>query len=293
MMIIVIGPPSFVSFDVGKPGRLHAGPGISILRTDMSSDTSEHALSAAVVPDPDGVIIERIRNGEVRLYEVLIRRHNQRLYRVARAFLGDSGEIEDVMQDTYLKAYAALSNFQGRSLFSTWLTRVLINCALVRLRASSRHAEIPLDAVDERAAYPGHTAPPEMSGEQKVLREQIGRLIEKAIDTLPPKYRVVFVMRELEKASVAETAAGLGITPANVKVRFHRARRLLQESLRREMPDVSVHEFFGARCDGLTVRVMAALVDSPSGQPDDGSGRAVPGLAHPEVVDELRSVMRP
>ena len=76
-----------------------------------------------------------------------------------------------------------------------------------------------------------------MSGEQKILREQIGRLIEKAIDTLPPKYRVVFVMRELEKASVAETAASLGITPTNVKVRFHRAKRLLQENLRREMPE--------------------------------------------------------
>ena len=107
----------------------------------MSSDALENTGSTAVVADPDMAIIDRIRNGEAGLYEVLIRRHNQRLYRVARAFLRDSAEIEDVMQDAYLKAFSALPDFQGRSLFSTWLTRVLINCALARLRTTSRTAK--------------------------------------------------------------------------------------------------------------------------------------------------------
>ncbi len=209
-------------------------------------------IRATTETDPDAAIVERIRDGETSLYEVLIRRYNQRLYRVARAFLHDDTEVEDIMQETYLKAFKALPRFQGKALFSTWLTRILINCALTYLRRRSRRAEIALDALEERTAA-------EDVGELAIAQEQIGRLIEKSLDSLPAKYRVVFIMRELEQMSVAETAASLGISPVNAKVRLHRAKRLLREGLQRQMPDISVYGFLGKRCDALTKRVMEKI----------------------------------
>ncbi len=213
--------------------------------------------------DPDVEIVERIRAGETHLYEILIRRYNQRLYRVARAILHDDAGVEDVMQDAYLKAFIALSRFQGRALFSTWLTRILINCALGYVRSRSRRQEVGLESV-------GRPAP---GGEEElaIAKEQIGRLIETTIDTLPAKYRVVFVMRELEDMSVAETAASLGISPENAKVRLHRAKRLLREELRRRMPDIALYGFLGDRCDRMVQRVMAAIREAsfPSGRLPD------------------------
>ena len=156
--------------------------------------------------DPDAAVVERIRAGETRLYEVLIKRYNQRLYRVARSLLHEDAAVDDVMQEAYLKAFTALPRFQGRALFSTWLTRILINCALAHLRSRSRRPEMTLHAADERQAA-------NRKGDEEDLRlaqEQIGLLLEKTIDTLPANYRVVFVMRELEGMSVAETAAAWG-----------------------------------------------------------------------------------
>ena len=205
--------------------------------------------------DSDATIIERIRAGESNLYEALVRRYSQRMYRVARAFLHEDEGVEDVMQEAYLKAFTALPRFKGRALFSTWLTRILINCAQVYLRTRSRQTEIPLDTVDTKVAEEGGNLTVE-GGEQKLAQEQIRRLIEKTIDALPARYRAVFVMRELEEMSIAETAAALGISPVNAKVRFHRAKRLLREGLRRQMPGISPYGFFGERCDALTKRVM-------------------------------------
>ncbi|HVP18133.1 MAG TPA: RNA polymerase sigma factor [Spirochaetia bacterium] len=211
--------------------------------------------------DPDAAILERIRDGQTGLYEVLIKRYNQRLYRVARAILHDDTSVEDVMQEAYLKAFTALPRFQGKALFSTWLTRILINCALAHLRATARRQEVTLAAVETGA--PTEEAPIDR-GEMRLVQEQIGRLIEKTIDTLPAKYRVVFVMRELEDMSVAETAASLGISPVNAKVRLHRAKRLLREELRRQMPEISLYSFLGERCVRMTRRVMEAIMRASS-----------------------------
>ncbi len=215
--------------------RLHAAPGIIILDV--------------MTGDPDTQIVERVRDGETFLYEVLVRRHNQRLYRVARAFLHDEAEVEDVMQEAYLKAFTGLPRFQGKALFSTWLTRILINCALASLRSRARRVEVALDAAQGRAAE-------EDDKELALAQKQMARRIECTVDALPPNYRVVFVLRELEHMSVAETAAVLGISPSNAKVRLHRAKRLLREGLRQQMPDISLYGFLGDRCNALTKRVM-------------------------------------
>jgi RNA polymerase sigma factor (sigma-70 family) len=228
------------------------------------------AGNAAVrVDDPDAALVERIVQGETRLYEELIRRYNQRLYRVARAFLHEDAGVEDVMQEAYLKAFAALPRFQGKALFSTWLTRILINCALSYLRSRKRRQEVELDDT---------VRVPEKADEMTPLvKEQVGRLLESAIDTLPARYRVVFVMRELSRMSVAETAASLGISAANAKVRLHRAKRLLRRELERLMPDIALYGFLGDRCDALARRVMDRIT----------SGGSFAGLADSEVIHEL------
>lgn len=222
---------------------------------------------------PDSTIVERIRGGEAQLYEVLVRRHNQRLFRIARAFLHEDADIEDVMQEAYLKAYAGLPHFQGRALFATWLTRILINCARERLRAQSRKPEITLDA-SEAAEVEGRYQ--ESDAEQKVIQEELGGLIERAIERLPAGYRAVFIMLELEKATVAQTAACLGLSRVNVKVRHYRAKRLLRESLCRQLPDISLYRFGGDRCDRMTRCVMDALARDAKSPPN---GRE----AHPEA----------
>ena len=206
------------------------------------------------VDDPDAALVERIIRGETRLYEEIIRRYNQRLYRVARAFLHEDAGVEDVMQEAYLKAFAALPRFQGKALFSTWLTRILINCSLAYLRSRGRREEVELD--DRVRAE-------EVDDITPIMKDQIGRLLESAIDTLPGRYRVVFVMRELSKMSVAETAASLGISAANAKVRLHRAKKLLRQELERLMPDISLYSFLGDRCDALTRRVMTRIESDP------------------------------
>ncbi len=222
----------------------------------MSSQSMSSAPAPATALDPDGAIVERIRAGETVLYEVLIRRYNQRLYRVARAFLHDDSGIEDVMQEAYLKAFTGLSRFQGRARFSTWLTRILINCAVAYVRSRSRRAEVTLDsAVENGIAVGGHSTF-ETEGEQTVAREQIGKLIDQAIDSLPVAYRVVFVLRELEHMTVADTAACLGISSTNAKVRLHRAKKLLRDSLRSRIPEIVPYRYLGERCDRMTARVM-------------------------------------
>ena len=234
------------------------------------SNESTHPAAALASADPDAPILERIRAGETALYEVLIRRYNQRLFRVARAFLHDDSEAEDVMQEAYLKAFVALPRFQGRARFSTWLTRILINCALAHLRRSSRRREVTLElAEDGGPTGAGPAATPPEAEDFRLMREQFGRLIESTLEALPSRYRAVFIMREIEEMSVAETAAALGITAENTKVRLHRARRLLREGLKQRMPDITLYGFLGGRCDALTRRVMDRVaMTAAGGQPD-------------------------
>ena len=234
----------------------------------MSSDADPPRVDPGRAADPDGPIVERIRGGETALYEVLVRRYNQRLYRVARAFLHDDSEAEDVMQEAYLKAFEALPRFEGRARFSTWLTRILINCALAHLRRPSRRREVALDFAETGArAAAGVDDSPRNVPDLPLMQDQIGRLIESALDTLPSPYRVVFIMRELERMSVADTSAILGISRENTKVRLHRAKRRLREELRRRMPDIALYGFRGERCDNLTRRVMDRVAAmAPAGQ---------------------------
>lgn len=202
---------------------------------------------------PDEAFVARAVAGDGDAFAALMRRYNQRLFRIARSILGHDADAEDALQDAYVAAYRALPAFAPPLRFAAWLARIATNEALMRLRA--RRA--PHDDVDERvAAAPTHDEPPAIAE-----RDAARALMEGAIDRLPDGFRAVFVLREVQQLSVAETAACLDIEPATVKTRLHRARALLREDMaqRLQWHGTSAFEFLGARCDRLVARVLRAL----------------------------------
>ena len=209
----------------------------------------------------DDAIVERVRAGEVDLYELLMRRHNRRLYRAARAILGrvDDDEVLDVVQDAFVRAYVHLGSFEGRSQFSTWLTRIAVHEALARrrrLRAERPGAAAPEEDTDLRRST-GEGSDPE----RHAARREIRHVIEAAVDSLPENFRTVFMLRAVEELSVAETAGSLEIPEETVKTRLHRARGLLQQAL---LPQVEVgapgaFPFEGARCDRVVAAVLGRI----------------------------------
>lgn len=196
-------------------------------------------------------------------FESLMRRYNTRLFRVARAILRDDAEAEDAVQDAYLQAYRKLHEFRGDSQVSTWLTRVVVNAALMRVRKQKRGvvvqlqrpaaqgSETPMDVEDRRAASPSEVT----------FRAEVRRILERRIDELPLAFRTVFVMRDVQDMSVQETADALGIPEATVRTRLFRARGMLREALQREIDDASidVFSFAGDRCDRIVATVLRIL----------------------------------
>jgi len=224
----------------------------------MESQARPAPAAAATLSDEE--VVARVRSGEVSLFEVLMRRYNQRLYRVARAILADDGEAEDVMQDAYVRAFSHLDQFAGRARFSTWLTRIAVYEALARARRRRRTVEI--DAMDhgKRQTLPGLRST-ERSPEQQVIDQNLKALLESAIERLSESHRSVLVLRDIECMSTAETAECLGVSEAVVKTRLHRGRALL----RRELADASASVLHGAfsfhlnRCDRVVATVFRRL----------------------------------
>jgi RNA polymerase sigma-70 factor (ECF subfamily) len=210
-------------------------------------------LSGVGEPGSDEEIVRRVCAGEEALFEVLMRRHNQRVYRAARAILRNDVEAEDVMQDAYVRAYEHLRNFEGRSRFSTWLTRIAVYEALARRRRSQRLE--PLAALQEEGLMATSSS---SNPEQQLSDVEIRALLEKAVETLSDDFHAVFVLRAIEGMSGAETAECLGVSEDVVKTRLSRARRRLREALLESIePSLpAVYEFHLSRCD----RVVAAVL---------------------------------
>lgn len=211
-------------------------------------------------PLSDEQVVKRVLEGETALFEIIMRRYNQRLYRVARGILRDDAEAEDVMQDAYVRAYEHLAQFAGRAQFSTWLTRIAIHEALARARRRQR-----MDQLDPADSYNGDT---EMNlktsipnPEEQSSVAELGGVLEGAILAIPEKYRMVLMMRDVEQMDTAETAAALDLTEENVKVRLHRARALVRKELfARTGPKAqSAFGFMGARCDRVVAGVLNRL----------------------------------
>ncbi len=204
----------------------------------------------AVTDVTDEEVVERVKAGETELYEVIMRRYNQRLYRVARSIVGNDSEAEDVMQEAYVRAFQHLRQFEGRAKFATWLTKIAVYEAFMRLRRRSRFEEISdLLAASERGP------------EEQALNSELRQCLEAAIDKLPEKYRTVFMLREMEHLSMAEIAECLGLTVTATKIRLHRARAALKDILRRRIGDAAAGAFAfeRPRCDRIVGAVFGRL----------------------------------
>jgi RNA polymerase sigma-70 factor (ECF subfamily) len=207
----------------------------------------------------DEEVVDRVRAGETALYEIIMRRYNQRLYRVARAILHDDSEAEDVMQDAYVRAYHHLDQFAARAPFSAWLTRIAVHEALARQRQRNR-----VQSADEREGDGGfvmHLTEPSLDPEQTASKAELGHLLEEAVLTLPEQFRTVVMLRHVEELSTAETAAALEISEESVKVRLHRGRGLLREWLLARVGTSAkdAFPFMGVRCDRVVKSVFARL----------------------------------
>jgi RNA polymerase sigma-70 factor, ECF subfamily len=200
---------------------------------------------------PDDVLVTRILGGAKTLFAVLMRRHNQKMFRAVRAIVRQDAETEDVVQQAWLSAYRALGTFRGEASLRTWLTRIAVNEAYGHMRAKQRRGEhFPLEAGEDMASS---DRTPE---EAAVARETVAWL-EAHIDALPEPSRVVFVLRDVEELDTAETAAVLGISEGTVRVRLHRARHLLQDVLADTVH--GAFSFDGERCDRIVRAVMERI----------------------------------
>jgi len=208
----------------------------------------------------DEEVVERVSSGEHALFELLIRRHDQRVYRAIRSLLQDEDEVEDAMQQAWCAAYASLGAFEGGCAFSTWLTRIALNEALARLRRRRRLREVR-DENGEGNLVPFAAESPEG---QAATRE-LARMLEEAVDALPDLYRTTFVLREVEGLATAEVADCLGVSEEAVKVRLHRARLALRRALyaRAGAAAKEAFSFRGARCDRMVEAVMTSLFGGP------------------------------
>jgi RNA polymerase sigma-70 factor (ECF subfamily) len=218
---------------------------------------SELALSRVV----DAELVRLAREGSASALRLIVRRHNQRLYRVARAMVRDDAAAEGVMQESYLSAFRHLASF-----LATWLTRIVVNKAINHRRRES--VMVPLEAVDEvawadaSAGVMPHLGS-EFDPERIAARSQVRDLLERAIDNLPEPFRVVFVMRMVEQLSVRETACSLGIPEETVKTRLHRAKKLMREQLHTALASAltDTFPFQDPRCATFTDALLARLAD--------------------------------
>jgi RNA polymerase sigma-70 factor (ECF subfamily) len=207
----------------------------------------------------DDEVVRRVRAGEGALFEVVMRRYNARLFRLARAILRDDAEAEDAVQQAYVNAYLHLGQFEGRASFATWLTRIAVYEASGRAR---KRARSPLTSGEDTLGGDGSGGrDPSLDPEQSVLVSELGRVLECAIDGLSEAHRVVFVMRQVEGLSTAETAHCLGVSADVVKTRMTRARQRLRETLLEQWDLAAPHvfEFHLSRCDRVVDTVYAQL----------------------------------
>ncbi len=207
----------------------------------------------ALPPDqfPDVALIDRILAGEKTLFEFIMRRYNQRLFRIGMSLLNEQAEVEDAMQTTYIKAYENLGRFEHRSSAGTWLIRILLNECLAQKKRKSRAGALLKEEDMERKT--GLETPASM-----LLNKELGRVLENALSGLPEKYRMVFVLREIEELSTRETGDALGIGEPNVKVRLNRAKTMLRENLNGYFKE-SAFPFHLTRCDIMVDRVFRHL----------------------------------
>ncbi|TDG16871.1 RNA polymerase sigma factor [Paraburkholderia silviterrae] len=217
--------------------------------------------------DADAEIVRRIVSGDLAAFELLMRRHNRRLFRLARATLRNDAEAEDALQDAYLKAFNALAQFRGDAALATWLSRLVLNECFGRMRREARRQNLMPTllngADDEQMAFDMDptNVHDDFAPDQAASRAEIRALLERKLDALPVGFRTVFVLRSVEEMSIEETAQCLGIAEATVRSRHFRARQMLRDSLAGEVDSLgpALFEFGGTCCDRIVAAVLARL----------------------------------
>src|SRR4051812_19788007 len=222
----------------------------------MDTLLRDSGITASELPDSE--VIERVLAGDTGLYELLMRRYNQRIYRAIRAVLRDDAEAEDVMQESYVRAYQYLSRFEQRASFCTWVTRIAVNEALARLEQKRRFiTEVDDEGASVAENLEAKTANPEMAAAGVETRA----LLEEAILALPYPYRIVLMLRDVEEMNTADAANVLELSEDVVKVRLHRARAMLRRELysRAGATNSAAFQFHATRCDRVVGRVMEKI----------------------------------
>jgi RNA polymerase sigma-70 factor (ECF subfamily) len=215
-------------------------------------------VDAARSEDTDEKLVERARAHDGAAFELLMRRHNQRVYRVVRSILRDVDEIEDVIQQAYLQAFTHLDQFGGNARWSTWVCRIAINEALARIRLRGRFVSI--DAASEESMADFSKAP-NSDPERTAAGREFGHLVERAIDGLPDIYRSVLILREVEGMTTEETASVLDVEVDVIKTRLHRARAALRDAIEDRVGEQmkNAYTFGNERCDRVVAAVLAKL----------------------------------
>ena len=229
----------------------------------MDSLPSGGAAPTAALPDEE--IVRRVRAGDSAVFELLMRRHNQRVYRVVRAVVKDEADVEDVMQQAYINAFTHLHQFEDRSQFSTWLIRIALHEAFGRRRKTQRAdtttARNRSGVDDDPGEFMDTLTSPEADPERQAYAQELHRVLEAAVDTLPETYRSVFMLRDIEGLSTRETGQGLGLGDEAVKTRLHRARVMIRRAVTVRIGKVAAgaFQFHAPRCDRVVSTVLAQV----------------------------------
>lgn len=205
----------------------------------------------------DAEVIDKILQGENQLYEILIRRNNQYLYRVGRSYNYSHHDTEDLMQETYISAFYDLSKFEGKSSFKTWITRIMLNNCYQKKQKYSFKNEKPVDEIFIEKNNPMFHN--QVNTGKTILNKELGHVLENALSNIPEDYRLVFSLRELNGLNVAETSEAANISETNVKARLSRAKTMLRAEIEKMYSPEDIYEFNLVYCDPMVHRVMSII----------------------------------
>jgi RNA polymerase sigma-70 factor (ECF subfamily) len=215
----------------------------------------------------DQEIIHRINEGNIKLFEILIRRYDPFLYKIGRSYRYNHEDTQDLMQEAYINAYCNLKKFESRALFKTWLTRIMLNVCYQKKHKLSFKNETPENEIQNEKSDPlfHHSS----NNEKIAMNKELGHIIENAVHKIPEDYRIVFTLRELNGLNVAETSEALGISGSNVKVRLNRAKGMLQREIKKMYSPDDIFEFNLIYCDTMVDRVMAKIYELKQEEEDN------------------------
>jgi RNA polymerase sigma factor (sigma-70 family) len=216
-------------------------------------------LTDDIAVNSDLSVINKILEGEISLFEILIRRYNSVLYKIARSYAFNHQDAEDLMQDTHVSAYTSLQKFEGRSSYKTWISKIMVNKCLYKLKYGYFKNEVPSENAVELNYQPMYVSTKENRTENVLLNHELASVLEKSLQSIPVIYRTVFLLREMEGFSVAETAELLEITPVNVKVRLNRAKTLLQKKIEQFYSRTEIYSFNLVYCDAIVHKVFERI----------------------------------